>query len=120
MLSLYHGTHHEDLPRHPGLCLTPDFAAASEYARVRDGEWVHEATLDLTDLVLETLEVDVRACREADHFPGDTAAELAAFAARGIDVIVYDDCCLTRAHRTYRIVSERALVALTYEGGYDP
>lgn len=119
-MRLYHGTHHEDLPRHPGLCLTPDFAAASEYARVRDGEWVHEVVVDLTGMVVEEVEIDLRTCREADHFPGDTAAELAEFAARGVDLIAYDDCCLTRAHRTYRIVSERALAALTYEGGYDP
>ena len=118
--TLYHGTHHADLPRHIGLSLTPDFSAAREYARVREGEWIHEVTLDLDGLTVEEIEVDLRACRDSDCWPGDSARDLRDYAARGVDVIVFDDCCHAQAHRTYRLVSERALAALTYEGGYDP
>jgi hypothetical protein len=119
-MRLYHGTHHEDLPMHVGLCLTPDFAAASEYARVHGGEWVHEVSIDLDGLVVEHITVDPRACRDSDFWPGDTARERVALAARGVDLIVYDDICHTQGHATYRIVSEKALAALIYEGGYDP
>jgi hypothetical protein len=119
-MRLYHGTHHEDLPLHPGLSLTPDFSAAREYARVRGGEWIHEVTIDLEGLTLEEVEVDVRECRDSDCWPGDSAREVAGLAARGVDVIVFDDVCHAAAHRTYRIISQRALAAITYEGGYDP
>lgn len=123
----HHGTHHPELPRHEGLCLAGGgsdrgYYAASEYARVRGGAdaTVYEVQVDLAGLTVEVIEVDVRACRDADHWPGDTEQERAALVARGVDAIIYDDACVTRAHRTLRLLSPRALAAIVAVDAYEP
>lgn len=125
MTTAHHGTHHETLPLHAGVCFAlgghdDGFLAASEYARVHGGEWVHEVEIALDGLTVRHLEIDVRACRDADHFPCDSAREIAAFIAEGVDAVAYDDACHTLAHRTIRLLSARALAAVTYVAGYDP
>lgn len=126
MATAHHGTHHEDLPLVAGLCLAlgghdDGFAAASRYARRAGGEWVHEVTLDLAGLTVREVEVDVAALvREGHDYPGDSAREVAALLAEGVDALAYDDEVLGVAHRTIRLLSARALEAISYVAGYDP
>lgn len=102
-MKLFHGTRNNaSLALHVGLCLTDDERAARHY-----GETVGAVELDLSDLVTETVET-------YDH-ETDTAAadsDCAAYEAEGIDVLVYvDETERSRQHRTWRIVSARALAA---------
>lgn len=123
IVTAYHGTHHEDLPSHPGVCFCIGRTAreaAKEYAQVRGGEWVHEVEIDLDGLVVEEVGVDVAQCRRDDSWPCDSAREVADYVARGIDAVVFDDVCHSVAHRTIRLLSARALAAVEYLGGYDP
>ncbi len=122
----HHGTHHDALPLVPGLCLAvggPDdgYRAASAYARRADGEQVFEVEVALDGLVVLELEVDAaELLRTGDDYPGDTAASRAALAARGVDAILFDDEVCGIAHRTLRLISDRALVAVREVGCYDP
>ncbi len=122
----HHGTHHEDLPLVSGLCLAlggPDdgFTAASRYAQRAGGDWVHEVTIDLDSLVIRELVVDVAALlRTGNDYPCDHQSERDALVTEGVDAIAYDDEVLGIAHRTVRLLSARALVAITYVAGYDP
>jgi len=123
-VTAYHGTHHEHLPLVSGLCLAladDGFSAASKYARLADGEWVHEATVDLTDLVVLEVEVDVaELLRTGDDYPCDSQSERDALVREGVDAIAYDDEVQGVAHRTLRLLSGRALAAVTHIAAYDP
>ncbi len=122
----HHGTHHEDLPLVLGLCLAlggsdDGFTAASRYAQRASGEWVHEVTIDLDSLVIRELVVNVAALLQAgDDYPCDHQSERDALVAEGVDAVSYDDEVLGVAHRTVRLLSARALAAVTYVAGYDP
>lgn len=124
IVTAHHGTHHPELPLVPGLCLAvggmdDGYRAASRYASRCGGEWVHEVELDLTGLVVREVEVDVAALlRTGGDFPGDTDAT--AYLAEGVDVLAFDDEVLGVPHRTLRLLSARALAALTVTGAYDP
>ena len=122
----HHGTHHEDLPLVTGLCLAvggddDGFTAASRYARRCDGEWVHEVSIDMTDLVVREVACDPASLlRNGGEYPGDSARERAALVADGVDVLAFADEVTGHAHRTLRLVSARALAAVTVIAAYDP
>lgn len=125
-LAAHHGTHHENLPFVSGLCLAAGghddgYAAASRYARRAGGEWVHEVSVDLDGLVVRELEVDAaELLRTGDDYPCDHARERLALVAAGVDAVVYSDEVLGVAHRTVRLLSPRALAAVTIVGAFDP
>lgn len=97
---MYHGAHTR-FALHIGLCLTDDASSASTYAA--NGQ-VATLDLDFSGLVVkEAAGYD----RESDVAPGDDGATAAA------DVLVYDDeDAHGRCHRTWRIMSAKALAAL--------
>lgn len=111
-MKLMHGSR-KPLALHLGLCLTDSREAAFAYARQGS---VGKLTVTAVDLPLDGLRVvDVEGFGEgatADA-AGDSAEELAALAADGIDVVTYDDEAIGMdgTHRTWRIVSEKAMAA---------
>lgn len=122
----HHGTHHTSLPLVSGLCLAvggsdDGYTAASEYAKRSGGEYVFEVSIDLAGLTVREVEVDAAALlRTGDDYPGDSARERAALIAEGVDAIAFADECCGRAHRTLRLISDRALAAVTLTGTFDP
>lgn len=111
-ITLYHGTDHDELPVHAGLCLADDEDAAGTY-----GEQVFEVALDLDGLTVEEVEIDLAAIkRYGEDYPADSARDRAAYLARGVDIIVYSDIADRLGggseHLTYRILSDRALSRL--------
>lgn len=125
-LVAHHGTHHDALPLHSGLCLAvggidDGYQAASKYARRADGETVFELVVDLDGLEVRSMDLDVaELLRVGADYPGDTATSRAALLAEGIDAIAYDDECLGLTHRTIRLLSTRALERVAVTGVYDP
>ena len=110
-MPLYHGANTGKFTAHIGLCLVRDMDIARAYTR-GDGV-VYEVALDLGPL--EVVPVDVsREDIDNNDWPGDTAEGCAAFAATGADVIRYTDMTESgTTHTTYRLVSERAVAAVT-------
>lgn len=110
-MPLYHGANTGKFTAHIGLCLVRDLDIARAYTR-RDGV-VYEVALDLGPL--EVVSVDVsREDIDNNDWPGDTAEGCAAFAADGADVIRYIDMTESgTTHTTYRLVSERAVAAVS-------
>lgn len=111
-ITLWHGTDHDALPVHAGLCLADDEDAAGTY-----GEQVFEVELDIDGLTIEEVEIDLRSIkRNGEDYPADTASDRARFIARGVDVLVYSDIADRRGggseHLTYRILSDRALARI--------
>ena len=113
----YHGRHTGDFEAHVGLCLTPDFEAAWDYAGrgMRPGTVVRVA-LDLDGLTV--VEVDGYD-HDADTAPGDS--DPGALAAKlGADVILYEDeTQMAREHVSYRLLTARAVAAVTIEALVD-
>lgn len=112
-ITLFHGTDHDALPVHSGLCLADDEDAAGTY-----GEHVFEVELDLDGLTVEDVEIDLSAIkRDGEDYPADSARDRAAYLARGVDVITYSDIADRLGggseHITYRILSARALARIT-------
>jgi hypothetical protein len=108
MATLYHGSTTEPTPR-IGMCLTDCDRIASSYAGWRTGQGgvVSELEIDLSGLTV--VEVDGYD-RDSDEAPGDISygAELDA------DVIVYqDESPRGRSNTTWRLVSARAVAAVT-------
>ncbi len=103
-----HGSR-KPLALHVGLCLTDDRAAARCYA----GEGGRITAVELKLAGLRVVRVEGFGEGETAAACGDTAEELAALAAEGVDVVTYDDEAigLDDTHRTWRIVSDRALAA---------
>jgi len=107
MTTLHHGAHTAYIA-HVGQCYVDDDEIAADYATERG--------------VVATVEIDLGAltvehCEGYDHdaneAPADDAGYRRAAAARGIDVLVYDDEDQHgRQHTCYRLVSDRALAAL--------
>lgn len=103
--TLYHGAH-SSFALHIGQCWTADEDAARAYAQASGT--VEEVEIDWKGLTVEWLEAAYDPAEDAA--PGDTAEEIAAYAAQGIDVIWYADADERGVeHETYRIVSARAL-----------
>jgi len=109
--TLYHGSHKGVMALHLGLCLTESDRVAEHYAGMSGS--VTTVELDWTDLVIE-------ACEGYDHdtnsCPADDEDYQAAARDRGVDVLVYEDEDEHGAqHECYRLVSARALAAITTE-----
>lgn len=103
--TLYHGAH-TSYTLHIGQCYTDDSGAAESYAsQGRDGELV-AIEIDMSDLVVTTVEgYD----RDEDEAAGDR--DISAFA--GHDIIRYTDEDLRgQPHDTWRLVSDKALAAI--------
>jgi hypothetical protein len=110
MATYYHGGNGINL--HSGLCLVDDERAAGDYAEGRGGEVV-EVEVDLSGLNVVEVEV-TREMIDNQDFPGDTAKGRAAMVADGVDAIKYDDMTPEgRTHRTLRLLSPKALAAVT-------
>jgi hypothetical protein len=110
-MTMFHGTSSAGLPLHEGLCLAEDDERAWDYARCAFGDirYVHRAELDLDGLTV--LELDEGYQRDGNVAPADL--DPAGFP--GTDVIVFDDeTPHGRYHVTYRLLTSRALAALTY------
>lgn len=105
MMTLYHGG--RALVVHDGLCLADSEYAAEDYASGR-GEVVTSIELPY-HLAVREVEVS-REDRDNMDYPGDRPADRRMLESEGVDVIVYDDETPTgRQHRTYRLVSDRAV-----------
>lgn len=106
-MQLYHGSHTGTPALHDGICLTADRDCARHYAG--NGTL---AAVTLPEWIV------VESCPGYDHdendCPADSAAYRAAAAARGVDVLLYEDEDEQgRGHDCYRLVSERVLAAAT-------
>lgn len=125
-MQLAHGTDRDHLVIHPGLCLVVSdtdpsvvdeavLDRAAAYGRERDAAFcVHRFDLADDNLVVERVEVDLRAALDGDGFPGDRQEEIDAYLARGIDAIRFVDADPRGvAHETLRVFSARALRSLT-------
>lgn len=106
--TLYHGSHKGTLTLHEGLCLTDSDRVAEHYTQ-RVGK-VFAVSLDLSSLTVE--ECDGYDW-DTDYAPADDSEFRAAAAARGVDVLEYQDADERgNQHTCYRLVSERALAAV--------
>jgi len=109
MSTYYHGT--ENLKLHEGICLTTSIDSAQQYAGPHGIVYEIELSDDLT-----TERVD-----GYDHDTNNAPADFVDFrrecAARGIDIVIYDDEDIdgTR-HDCIRIVSDRALASTIVVG----
>lgn len=109
MITLYHGTHKSDLPRHAGLCLAETAQIARDYAG-EDGD-VYEVLVDDDMLSWEHLgSWD----RDEAVAPGDSAESRTAIVAEhDVCSIWYrDESPMQRAHDTLRLLTEDALAAI--------
>ncbi len=108
-MTLYHGSHkNETLVAHEGLCLTSCESVAQAYAG--SAGTLHVVSLDMDALVVEE-------CAGYDHEENDCPADYESFraaaAARGVDVLAYEDEDERgRRHMCYRLVSDKAIAAL--------
>ena len=103
-ITLYRGTHSANSDYWAvGACWTTDREAADRY-----GDHVVEWEVDLDALtVLDAPAYDA----QEDWAPGDTAADCAAWAGRGADLIRYDDAddrgwAVTTTYRIVRNLGE--------------
>lgn len=105
---MYHGSHKGAMTLHLGLCLTDCPAIAGSYAG--KGK-VFSIRVNADGLTIRKIDgYD----RNIDTAPGDSDESLAALAAEGVDIVIFsDEDNRGRAHDTYRIVSDRALSALS-------
>jgi hypothetical protein len=102
-MKFVNGTRAPAMALHVGLCLTDDRRAAKHY-----GETLTDVELDLSGLVVEDVET-------YDHETNTAAADddCAAYSARGVDVIRYEDETeRSYRHTTWRLVSARAVAAV--------
>lgn len=107
-MTLYHGTRNETLTLHPGLCLADREGSAYAYGRN-----VHEVGLDTSDLTIREMDI-TQDMIDAQDFPADTDAEVAALLAEGVDAIRYIDMDPNGGtHQTVRLLSARALAAVS-------
>jgi hypothetical protein len=122
MTTLYHGGH-SGFTIHEGQCFTDDVDVALAYTQGSDDSRLAVVSLDLRALIVED-------CEGYDHdendCPADSHAYRSAAAARGVDVLRYEDeDDRGRAITCWRVVSDKALAAievrevLTYEDADD-
>lgn len=105
MLTLAHGSH-DHIVLHPGLCLADDDTAAV-YARTAGGdEIVTTVTLDLASVTVRKLAGGYDT--DSNTAPGDKGEDY------GVDVIIFADADVNgREHTTYRLMTARALAAVS-------
>lgn len=88
----------------------------TDSARAYYGRNTFIAELPVWDLNREGVPTDIDAISAGAAWPGDTEVERADLAARGIDILVYDDMDYRGTnHRTYRLISDRAVAACRIE-----
>lgn len=102
---LFHSTRRAALTAHVGLCLT-------DSERATYGEHVYTVEIDTS--AIKVVEVVVsREDIDLNIWPGDSKRSLAALAADGIDLVVYEDMDPSgRTHTTYRLVTDAAVAAV--------
>ena len=107
--ALFHGAHSTLTIGHEGQCFVDEYDRAECYGRN-----VFGAVLDLDALNVERCDGYDHTTNEA---PADCAEFRAAAAARGVDVLVYDDAdeC-GREHTCWRLVSDRAVEMVRASG----
>lgn len=103
-MNLIHCTHAHSWRPYEGACFTripyPSY-----------GRYAIEVTIYIDGLVILEVEVS-REDRDDNNWPGDRASVRAAYAAAGVDVLVYqDEDTWGHPHRTWRIVSDRAVAS---------
>lgn len=109
--TLWHGAHGGNSFKagaaHVGQCWTSDCGAAEAYAGYGNSRSLWGADVDMSSLVVETVEgYDY----ESDRAPGDSAESLASLRSMGVDVVVYQDCDVKgREHDCVRLISDRAV-----------
>lgn len=112
-----HATQRADWAPHPGACLTDDEGAALASAAIHGSADValYAVGIDCGGLVVADLSDEVD--RDAQHWPGDTARDLARLQAEGYDVVTYQDETESgREMLCVRLISTRAVVAcVSYE-----
>lgn len=107
-MKLMHGSR-RPLALHIGICLTDDRAAAISYAN-RGGYMGTVATVELDLAGLRVVEVESFGEGETADACGDREEEIRDLQADGVDVVTFDDQDYEGdTHRTWRIISQRAL-----------
>lgn len=111
-IALFHGAHSKLTIGHEGQCFVDEYDVAERYARSNGS--VCGIVLDLDSLVVEECDgYD----RDDDDAPADHVDFRAAAAARGVDVLTYDDEDEHgNVHTCYRLVSARAIAAAQSTG----
>lgn len=105
---LVHTTTSAEWAPHNGACMMDE----DEAPRASYGETRFEVVIP-DGLVIEEVEV-TREDIDANEWPGDRKAQRAAYEADGIDIITYQDMDASgRAHQTWRLVSARAVAAVS-------
>jgi hypothetical protein len=104
-MTLFHSTRRAEFTAHIGACLARRVLPAY-------GRQAFEVELSTAGLTVEEVEVS-REDIDANNWPGDSDESLAALAARGVDIVVYDDMDPQgQQHQTYRLVSAAAVAAV--------
>lgn len=107
-MRFYHGSHTGNFVAHEGICLTTDREVAEHYAS-STGK-VFSVEIDLSVLTVEDCDGYDRDENEA---PADRDSFRAAAAARGVDVLRYDDeDDRGQGHVCYRLVSDLAVTSV--------
>jgi hypothetical protein len=105
---LVHTTAAAEWAPHNGACMMH----AEDAPRASYGEHRFEVVIP-DDLVIEDVDVS-REDIDNNDWPGDRASQRAAYEADGIDIITYQDMDANgRAHQTWRLVSARAVAAVS-------
>lgn len=112
-MRMFHGST-RGFTAHIGVCLTDDQAAAWDYA-VRG---IKPGQLVTVDLQLHGLRVEKgRPFEDGADACGDSAAEVKRLRRRGVDVVEFTDQSPGgRQHRTWRLISRKALRAVSPNG----
>ena len=98
----------ESLEIYSGMCVTDSQKAASHY-----GENVAELEIDLEGLKGEKIRVSDEDIENAEY-PGDRAAQVAAYLAAGVDYREYNDVTERGyEHTCYRLLSAAALARVS-------
>jgi hypothetical protein len=114
-VTMFHGNA-DELALHPGLCLADDDAARdyAGYASSSEGR-VHEVELDLD--VLTIVELEQGHDWDSNTAPGDGGEEYRDESGNLADIIVFaDGTACGRRHETWRLMTGKALGALTVTG----
>ena len=112
-MQAYHGGH-SGFSLHNGQCFVAEPARALAYC----GSLRRNAAIASVDIDLDALTVEE--CdgynHDEDETPSDCPEYRARFAARGVDVLVYDDEDERgQTFRCYRLISDAAIEAVTVE-----
>lgn len=106
-MQFFHGSHTGRFVAHEGLCLTTDEQVAIHYAGPTGKVFAVEISID--GLTIEDCDGYDRDENEA---PADRKSFRASAAARGVDILRYEDeDDRGQQHTCYRLVSDRAVAA---------